>query len=44
MIFSAKFDEYVISQQILAKEEEAKEAALKKIEQQKTAPISVIGL
>ncbi len=44
MIFSAKLDEYVIYQQVLAKEEEAKAAALKKIEQQKTAPISVIGL
>lgn len=44
MIFSARLDEYVIAQQTLAKETEAKEAALKKIEQQKTAPVSVIGL
>jgi len=44
MIFSARLDEYVITQQTLAKETEAKEAALKKIEQQKTAPVSVIGL
>jgi hypothetical protein len=34
----------VIAQQKIAKEEEAKEAALKKVEQQKTAPVSVIGL
>lgn len=44
IIFSARLDEYVIAQQVIAKEEEAKEAALKKIEQQKTAPVSVIGL
>jgi len=44
MIFSARLDEYVIAQQTIAKETEAKESALKKIEQQKTAPVSVIGL
>jgi hypothetical protein len=44
MIFSARLDEYVIAQQVIANEEEAMEAALKKIEQQKTAPVSVIGL
>ena len=44
VIFSARLDEYVIAQQTIAKETEAKESALKKIEQQKTAPVSVIGL
>ena len=44
MIFSARLDEYVITQQKIAKDTEVKEAALKKIEQQKTAPESVIGL
>jgi hypothetical protein len=44
MVFSTRLDEHVIAQQKIAKEEEAKEAALKKVEQQKTAPVSVIGL
>ena len=44
MIFTARLDDYVIAQQKIAKEEEAKEAAIKKVEQQKNAPDSVIGL
>jgi hypothetical protein len=44
MIFSTRFDEHVVAQQKIAKEEAAKEAVLKKIEQQKNAPDSVIGL
>jgi hypothetical protein len=44
MIFSTRLDEYVIAQQVIAREEQAKNSALKKLEQQKNAPDSVIGL
>ena len=43
VIFAARLDEYVIAQQKIAKDQEEKDAALQKIEQQKKAPESVIG-
>ena len=44
MIFAARLDDYVIAQQKIAKEEEAKASATQKIDQQKRAPDSVLGL
>jgi hypothetical protein len=44
MIFTSRLDDYVMALQKVAKDEEAKEEALKKVEQQKTAPDSVFGL
>ena len=44
MLFTVRLDDHVIALQKIAKEEEAKEAALKKVEQQKNAPDSVLGL
>jgi hypothetical protein len=44
MVFSARLDEYVVAQQSIARDEAAKAASLKKMDQQKTAPVSVLGL